>query len=160
MNKKAISTMITVVGLISIAFIGTLSFAIATGNFIDLTESKAILNAEEKVICLQEVAINIQNACYEDEDNINFFVESNGIRNIEGFIVRLYSKDSNAKQDKDVQGLNPFMYSKFSIPWEGNAEKTNKIELLPKISLNGKEIICPNAKKSFGNSKETIKKCT
>lgn len=154
--------MITVVGLISIALIGTLSFIVASETVIDKTEEKLKQMAKEDVICSQEVIINLENACYKDKDTINIFVANNGMRNIESFIVRFFSKDQQVKLDKNVNGLHQFMVNNLEIKWDDKAEDILRVELIPKINLNEKELVCSAAKKRFGdiNSNKTIPQCT
>lgn len=156
MNRKAISTLFSTVMIICLLTLATIAAVSFAGAFIDVGDKYAKELGERQGMCAQEVAARISNACYLNQDKIKLTIENNGIKLIDRFIIRLYSKSSNAKVNSASASLNQFMIESYELEWPSNANQVVMIEALPTI----REGTCQNAKASFGSMQSSlIKPC-
>jgi len=162
MDKKGISSIVSVIFVIAIGVLITVSVFSVSDIFFNKVYEYSENTAEKDVACFQEVAIDLQKSCYLDESHVNLYIASNGIRKVDGFLVRLHSKDSQVNLDKEVSGLNQFMINNVKATWDNKAMDVNYVEVFPQINFNNKLVVCSNAKKAFGNlnSLNTITKCS
>jgi hypothetical protein len=160
MNKKAVSVLVSTLMLISIMTVVAITIVSFADSFAKNKLAGAATTTKKQLVCMQEVVVKLQDVCFIDDDNLKLYILSNGIRDIKGFKVRMYSKDKDAKV-VDTEGLKQFLVKDLNIEWKGKAKDVVYAEAIPLIDLDNKETYCPDAKDVFGNavSTVTIKPC-
>lgn len=150
-NKKAISPLIATVLIVGMT-IALASMVIIWGrNMVQTTQEETELDAQSKLLCSQNVEVEIKDICYDN--NLKIQIENKKQQEITGFNFRI--KGSNSDQiahEPPLTSLSPMFISIITIPHSqsivGNIEE---IEIIPKITLKDKHFFCPEKIISLSN---------
>lgn len=139
MNKRGISPIISTVLLIcAVALLAVLILA-WSGTFSRGIISSAEKTSEKMTACESQTNLNIRSACIR-EDTITVMVESLGSKQIKGLIIRVLGSSGGYQKEIDTE-MNVADLKRFDIEKQ-DVGKISKIELLPKVEIQGKIEIC------------------
>ncbi|MDI6738129.1 MAG: hypothetical protein QME12_06475 [Nanoarchaeota archaeon] len=139
MNKKGISPIISTVLLICAAALLAVLILSWSGVFTKGLLKHADETSERMSACESETSLNIKHACTR-EDTITVMVESLGSKKVTGLIIRVLGSSGGYQEDVETE-MNVADLKRFDIERQDVGDIT-KIELLPKVKLQGKAEIC------------------
>lgn len=156
-NKKGISPLIATV--LVIGFTVALAAVILTWG---QTFSKDIQQSTEtttkiQLICAQDVNFAINSVCIEDdagEKSAKITIDNKGNIRIEKFMVRLY-KDANTVTTGKVDSVEAFGLNQKDVHLE-DLDSVSKVELVPVIIVDEKEVTCSNTIQSYGSFTDDV----
>jgi flagellin-like protein len=169
MNKKGISPLIATV--LIIGFTVALAAVIMTWG---QSFSKSMSQSTEEttavqLACAQDVQFDLTNVCHDGAGNLKLTVENNGNKDLDEITARIKKDQSTidvvSALTIDV-GLSAFgldVYDVFEADLVNvvNATAVTEVELIPLITVGGKQVTCANAVARFGDvvKGETIAEC-
>lgn len=158
MKRKGISPLIATV--LIIGFTVALAAVIMTWgmDFVDMIKEKTGKTASESITCATDVAFDIKSACKSGTNEYTLLVENDGVLNVEGWVIRLYSSEMDVGKKEDTPDvevkLEKNAIKKLVVTAPSEMEKPDevkKIEAIPKIKVKGKEITCTKKVDSYGD---------
>lgn len=154
-NKKAISPLIATVLIIGF----TIALAVIVMDWGQRFSKNIQEQTEEttssQITCATDVIFDIQDVCIPASGQIKIRVVNNGIKDIDGFIVRSYQSDTEVEQDTaNFNDDGTAGVTSFDVELSealGVDGPIRKVEAIPKITVGGSTVTCANNVESFGD---------
>ncbi|MDD4877843.1 MAG: hypothetical protein PHO02_02275 [Candidatus Nanoarchaeia archaeon] len=139
MNKRGMSPIISTVLLICAAALLAVVILAWSGVFSRGIMASAEKTSEKMSACESQTNLNIKHACTR-EDSITVMVESLGSKQVNGLIIRVIGSSGGYQEDIEIE-MNVADLKRFDIEKQDVGDIT-KIEILPKVDIQGKIEIC------------------
>ncbi|MFA5887153.1 MAG: archaellin/type IV pilin N-terminal domain-containing protein [Candidatus Nanoarchaeia archaeon] len=139
MNKRGISPLIATVLLICMVVLIAVVILAWSGTFTRGLLKHADETSEKMTACESETSLNIKYACAND-NNMTIMVESLGSKPVTGLIIRVLGSSGGYQKDVETE-LNIADLKRFDIEKQ-DVGTISKIEILPKVNIQGKIEIC------------------
>ncbi len=158
-NKKGISPLIATV--LIIGFTVALAAVIMTwgSSFTKSIQSGQEEATKQQLACAQKVSLSIKSGCLtKDFKSIQMILENKGSIDIKKIKFRLY-ENANSVSTKDLadfdkitgnQALTSFAIKTITVS-PTNPKDIKKIEAIPTVSVDSKEVTCAGAMVSYGD---------
>lgn len=139
MNKRGISPIISTVLLICMVVLIAVVILAWSGTFTRGLLKHADETSEKMTACESQTNLDIRSACTRD-DTITVMVESLGSKKVTGLIIRVLGTSGGYQKDVETE-MNVADLKRFDIEKQ-DVGTISKIEILPKVDIQGKIEIC------------------
>jgi len=152
-KKRGISPLIATVLIIGFTVALAAVIMVWGQSFSKSMQESTEQSTKIQLICSQDVLFEISSACYDSDHNlVKITVKNNGNQAIESFRARLFKSDNEVEAPELSGPLDPFAIKTFEAsPKTFGVDKIEKVELIPVIKVNDKEITCPNTIDDFSD---------
>lgn len=139
MNKRGISPIISTALIICMVALLAVVILAWSGTFTRGLLKHADETSEKMTACESRTSINIKHACAR-KDTVTVMIESLGSKPVAGLIIRVLGTSGGYQKEIETE-LNIADLKRFDIEKQ-EVGTINKIEILPKVNIQGKIEIC------------------
>lgn len=146
--RKGISPLIATVLIIGLVIVIATAIMLFGTEFVKKSTQRVDVQAEEKMICLEEVSFEIRSACYLNPSRLRVLVLNTGSKDIRKFYARFY-KDPNTVSEvekKQVVKAGNSAILNFDVP------DIKQVQLFPSVRHKFKTLVCSINTVSYGDS--------
>lgn len=148
--KRGISPLIATVLILGfVVSLATLIMVFGKG-FIEKSTQRVDVEAEERIICLQDVSFEIVAACYLNPSRMKIVLLNTGKKNIRYFESRLYTGPDNVSSLRINQAIKLGKSAVLELTVESS--EINKIEMFPVVRHKMKSLACSINTQSSGGA--------
>jgi len=143
--KRGISPLIATVLIIGFTVALAAVIMVWGQSFSKSMQKSTEQSTKIQLVCAQDVAFEMESLCYHG-NKIYITVKNNGNVEIERYIVRMFKGANTAESANIDKEIAPFAISthNFKVSSPEFAQSIKKIELIPIVKVEGKEITCQN----------------
>ncbi len=163
MNKRGISPLIATV--LIIGFTVALAAVIMTWgqSFSKGIQEQTEETSTQQITCAQDVVFDLQNVCLSSGTTYKLTVVNNGNKDIEKFKARFY-ENADTVHTADIFADTGESLASFGIDSDtadATVSTIKKVEIIPIVTIGGKEVTCASNLDSFGDlDGSAIASCT
>ncbi|MFH0752746.1 MAG: archaellin/type IV pilin N-terminal domain-containing protein [archaeon] len=159
MNKRGISPLIATVLIIGFTVALAAVIMVWGQGFIKDMQQKTESGADVQLVCAQDVAVELSNACLDIDGTVKVTVKNDGSKDIKTLTLRTYVSASEIGSDilANAEPADPVITAfgletinqAPTLPAGVLAAAVVQVEVIPVVEIEGKEVPCTQSGSKF-----------